>query len=270
MHLNFIKDVYRILFRRHLKLAQRLMLIKAFVLLKIRHKKASKHDPETPIKFLNYKVYTDNFGDFFATFNEIFIKEEYFFSGYLQIDTVIDAGANIGLATLYFKWLNDKVRVIGFERDEDTFYYYNKNVIENNLNDVLVNNFAVGGEESELLSYGSHRATTIYKNIADSLPEKGEPEREKTVQVKKLSNFLQTGLQIHLKMDIEGAEIDVLHELQDEGLLSGLTSMIFEFHFNEESKYLEVKSLLEANTFFVERGALQKNGNFMISAVSKH
>lgn len=266
MHIQFIQDLLSILNKKHLTAFQRFSLIRTFIKLKIKHKKGVQHNESLSIGMLEYSVYTDNYNDFFATFYEIFIKEEYLFDEYTDADIFIDAGANIGLATLYFKWLMPKVKIVGFEMDEETFGYYQKNVTSNNLSDVKIYNYAVGSTESSLATYGSRRATTLYKNMAENLPEKAEPRRRGVVQVKKLSSFLPQDSVSCLKMDIEGAEAEVLHELDASASLKLFKRMIFEFHLKEE-KFSEIQTLLQNNGFLVSRGEMQNNGHFMVSAI---
>lgn len=266
MHLRFIKDLFRIISKRHLDLKQRISLLKTFVYLKSLHRNIEKNKDVRSVNMLNYSVCFDNLGDLFATFYEIFINEEYYGQNYSDYDLIIDAGANIGLATLYFKWISPEVRIIGFEMDEDTFVFYEKNVSINSLENVEIHRVAIGRNEGDVISHGSRRATTLNRDLARNLTEKAEPERSKVVTVKKLSDFLPDKGHVYLKLDVEGAEVDVIKELFESNSLSNVMDMTFEFHYIENHIYKNLESILVESGFKVYKQRVQKNGHSMVSA----
>jgi tRNA1(Val) A37 N6-methylase TrmN6 len=49
----------------------------------------------------------------------------------LAADAVFDCGANIGFATIFFKWLFPKARIYAFEPDPATYALLEKNVKTN-------------------------------------------------------------------------------------------------------------------------------------------
>ena len=184
---QILSDITKILKKNHLNWKNRLDLLLTYSKLRLIRKLRPVNFHS--VKILKFTVFSDNFDDLYATFREVFINEEYRVNleGY---EYVIDLGANIGLATLYFKWINPHIKIIGFEMDEETFLYYKKNIEGNKLEEVFINQCAVGSSDSMIETYGSRRATTISRDRMAALPEKADPQRVKIVQVKKLSAML--------------------------------------------------------------------------------
>ena len=59
-------------------------------------------------------------------------------------DNVIDVGANIGVLTLYFRSLiGDSGKIYSFEPDPNSFCILEKNIVQNYLENVIIENKAV-------------------------------------------------------------------------------------------------------------------------------
>jgi len=71
----------------------------------------------------------------------------------VQAPLIFDCGANIGLATLYFKNLYLGARIVAFEADPETAAVLRENVSANHLQDVSVHNLMLtdGGRGVHLL-----------------------------------------------------------------------------------------------------------------------
>ncbi|HEX4602645.1 MAG TPA: hypothetical protein VH724_01505, partial [Candidatus Angelobacter sp.] len=54
-------------------------------------------------------------------YSEIFARESYWFTSNKPNPVILDCGANIGMATLYFKWLYPLAQITAFEPDPTTF-----------------------------------------------------------------------------------------------------------------------------------------------------
>src|ERR1017187_2587488 len=72
-------------------------------------------------------------------FKEVFVAGEYHFAASSPNPVVVDAGANIGLASLYFHLLYPECRVVAFEPDVAAFSALRQNVQANGLNVQCVN-----------------------------------------------------------------------------------------------------------------------------------
>src|SRR3990172_6492726 len=82
-----------------------------------------------------------DYSTFLFLYREIFLKNEYFFNARVRRPLIIDAGANIGMATLYFKLLHPDATVYCFEPDTNAFHVLEKNVKANRLKHVRLFNY---------------------------------------------------------------------------------------------------------------------------------
>jgi len=130
--------------------------------------------------------------------------------------TVLDVGANIGYYTLLFSRLvGERGRVIAFEPDPNNFTLLCRNLADNQCDNVIPHQRAVGAEQTTLKLYqcagnnGMHRA---YESICCG-------DAFVNVEAVVLDDFLADEPRIDfLKMDIEGFELFALqgmHQLLD-------------------------------------------------------
>src|SRR5260370_14551167 len=48
-------------------------------------------------------------------YREIFVRQYYYYRAYTETPAVFHCGANLSMATLYFKWLYPNARILAFE-----------------------------------------------------------------------------------------------------------------------------------------------------------
>jgi FkbM family methyltransferase len=150
-------------------------------------------------------------------------------------------GANIGLSVLYFKRLFPNAEICALEADPTICSYLVRNVHENGYTDVTIINKAAWYEDS---------IVKFMKDGADGGRISAESKTGSVdVEAIDVSRIIEGRHVDFLKMDIEGAEIDVL--LRCLNLLDNVQRIFVEFHSKEQcqqrlSKLLEV---LEANGF---------------------
>jgi FkbM family methyltransferase len=163
--------------------------------------------------------FTDN-AALFGMLDEIFIRENYKFDCESKSPTIIDCGANIGLSVLYFKSLYPDAVIHAFEPDPAAYEKLVANMNENGFKDVFTYKEAVWIEDGELVfetdgSWGGH--------IGDSASSVGV-----TVKARKLDGLLDKHVDF-LKMDIEGAESDVIMHTK-ELIAKNVERLFFEWH----------------------------------------
>src|SRR5262249_26381562 len=118
-------------------------------------------------RVMRYAVRHFGLGSLQFLFREIFVRNEYYFEATSDRPVVFDCGANIGLATLFFKWLYPTCEIHAFEPDPDTFRALQENVARNGLTDVHLYNVALTDAPGRLDlfvsggSAGSQRASTL-------------------------------------------------------------------------------------------------------------
>ncbi len=199
------------------------------------------------VEIADYKVSYCHFGSFEYVFDEIFIKNEYQLSVSRENPVILDCGSNIGLTSLYFKMLWPKAKITAFEPDKEAFECLKKNMEENGLEDVDIHNIALAGEEGELEFYSDQ---DVSGSLTSSLSMSSGGSKV-VVQAKKLSSFISGKIDL-LKIDIEGAEDEVMEDLRLAGKLSDIEQIMMEYHHHMDKgidKLSSMLSLLEQEGF---------------------
>ncbi len=183
--------------------------------------------------------------------SEIFTHDTYFFESDTLSPLIIDAGAHIGMATLYFKQLFPLSRVISLEPHPDNFVLLEKNVYENTLDDVEILNTALATND-ELITLHEDRTSEKWFSSASLLPGAWNGQQDTqplTVPALTLSTLLANldrPVDL-LKLDIEGAELAVLRAAQAD--LSQIKHIILEYHPHQQNPLSELLELLEKAGF---------------------
>ena len=193
--------------------------------------------PRSTVTMFGWRI---SFPDAFALrwlFEEIFLGEHYRLP---ELETrrplIIDAGANIGMATLYFKLHYPEARIVCVEPNPHPLAHLEKNIAENGLDDVAVHPVALGREPGIQTLHGiGERATSVEGDWAlrwQQLMAAGEaeaPGKSIRVEVKPLSDLISDDERLDLlKMDIEGSEGAVLEELGRP--LADIDHLVMEYH----------------------------------------
>lgn len=154
------------------------------------------------------------------TYKEIFTQEIYKFNGAHNSGIILDCGANIGISTLYFAINNPQSTVYAFEPDKIIFELLSKNIRDNQLTNVVINNQAVWTENCEL-SFSNKGSEASQIDTTGTSPTK--------VKAIQLSNFLSQFEKIDfIKMDIEGAEYHVIQDCANQ--LYKVGNLFLEYH----------------------------------------
>ncbi|MFM2339807.1 MAG: hypothetical protein RLZZ360_443 [Candidatus Parcubacteria bacterium] len=187
-------------------------------------------------------------------YEETFLRQEY----NVKLGTTpycVDAGANIGIATLFIKWLYPEAQVLAIEPDPATVELLRKNIERNKLTDVTVFHGAIGDQPGELTLY-------VHPTKKGSLKMSTYARKGMTVAVEVPAERLSTLLhqagwsQIDLaKIDIEGAEWQVLHDLTQSGWLTKVEQYVIEYHHlmgTHESKFGEFLKAFEETGYLYQ------------------
>jgi FkbM family methyltransferase len=204
------------------------------------------HDPNTPVSILGMKLYTFSLGTLLFLMNEIFLRRDYAFEPAVDSPAILDCGSNIGISILFFKKLRPRARIIGFEPDKPTFELLSRNVTENGLTGVSLHNAALSSRTGEVTFFSNGQGPG---SLVMGLIEERAGEARQVPSVV-LSKFLQDPIDL-LKMDIEGAEMDVMQELAASGTLKNVNAMVLEYHHHirPEDHLSQMLRLLEEHSF---------------------
>lgn len=184
-------------------------------------------------------------------FNEIFIHEYYTPKGFeiRKGDTVLDIGGHIGAFTVFASKLADKVYV--FEPVPFNFELLKENLELNGLKNVVVAQKALSNKKgmSKIFLSGSNLAThSFYKSWAADQTESID------VSTTTLEDFVfenEIKKIDFLKMDVEGAEYEILPLINGK-LLDKIKKMVIETHdIDKDSNIETVKKLMTEKGFSV-------------------
>lgn len=178
---------------------------------------------------------------FLDTYQELFVQNIYKFNTQNTEPLIIDCGANMGLSLLYFSKEFPNSKIIAFEPDDSVLSELRQNVLSHDLKNVTLFEKAVWSSETTLPFFTDQgmggRVETSYVG-----------QEPKTIQTLRLKNFLNQKVDF-LKMDIEGAEIEVLKDCQEN--LKNVDRIFVEYHSfeNREQELGELLDLLKQNGF---------------------
>jgi FkbM family methyltransferase len=139
-----------------------------------------------------------------ATFYQIFVGREFEFALPFEPRSIIDGGANIGLATLFLKSKFPDARIVCIEPDRENFEILKKNV--GKLNDVILLEGGLWHTKSSLSisdKYEMGKWAMVVEENNDASNNKTLIETYTVDEVMKLAGLDQIDL---LKLDIETAE----------------------------------------------------------------
>ena len=158
-------------------------------------------------------------------YREIFARQHYYFRAEDDTPVILDCGANVGMASLYFKWLYPKSRVQAFEPDPTTFQLLQENIAQNNL-DIETYNCALWDRDADLDFFVDSNSPGSLLMSTDVSRLKGELIK---VRARRLSDFIQGDVDF-VKLDVEGAEHHVLGDLVQSGKIGAIRQMVVEYH----------------------------------------
>lgn len=192
------------------------------------------------VHFLNYTFNIPDGASFIGQFKEIFVDEIYKFETKNTIPVIFDCGSNIGTSLLYFRENHPNAKIIGFEADDTIATLSIENLKKNNITDITVISSAV---------WIDNKGIEFSTEGADGGSIKGEHNLKKVPSIR-LKDFLLMETSIDfLKMDIEGAEYEVIQDCAD--ALSHVENIFIEYHsWNHSIQTLgDILHILEKNGF---------------------
>lgn len=188
--------------------------------------KLSANRSEVTQKIFHFKVSAFGYSDLQYLFVEIFLNNDYFFDTNNSSPKIIDCGANIGMAIFYFKKIWPDCSIIAFEANPYAFQLLEKNVRQNSLTNVQLFNIGLSNDEGVVAFFINENKGTLKGSFIE---ERGGANRI-DVKTQKLSHFIDEDEFDMIKMDIEGAEVQVIQDLVTNVKMAQTTSYIIEYH----------------------------------------
>lgn len=178
-----------------------------------------------------YKVSYRNDYELEVIYDDIFVRNVYFFETENPEPHIIDCGGHIGLAVLYFKSLYPRASIVTFEPNPETFFLLKDNIAQNDLSGIRAISMALSREDAKnaILYVGEDflDAWDSTNTIKPDLWPNMDQYRSISVRSTRLSPYVTNSVDF-IKLDIEGAEYDVLDELRPK--LSAVGAITLEYH----------------------------------------
>lgn len=210
--------------------------------LQLKSKFFSKSNQIVKEHFLGYQFSAYDYQAVEFLFSEVFMTNEYSFKTSAKEPVIIDCGANIGMSVLYFKKLYPNSKIIAFEANPHAFELLEKNIKDNNIKNVETHNIALFDKQTEISFFIGDNIGTLLGSIKK---ERGG-NSELSVKAEKLSDFLKNIDSVDLiKMDVEGAEVNIISDLFDSKSLSKANEYIIEYHHNMNDEKSNLSSFLQ-------------------------
>ena len=186
------------------------------------------------VKFQNKNVVFSHWFWFIHGIQELFVDKTYYFLSRNDNPLIIDCGANIGLSIIYFKQLYPNSTVICFEPDREIYNLLIENLNSFQLEDIQIENAAVWKLDG-FINFNSDG------QVGGKIDDTKKGELTKSIRLKSLLNKSID----FLKIDIEGAEYEVLKDCEDN--LHYVENIFIEYHSSpkEPQKLQEILTILQ-------------------------
>lgn len=197
---------------------------------------------EKVVRLGKWSLTVPDVASFLSAYEEIFVEEIYAFNSDTESPIILDCGSNIGLSIFYFKSIYPSSKIYAFEPDPEIFRVLEENISNNDISNVELINKAIWSSETTL-QFSSEGADGGRINT-------GNDTNLVFIETVKLSEYLRRADKVDfLKIDIEGAEVEVINECI--GFLKDLKFVFIEFHsFSSKKQFLgHLISLLEGVGF---------------------
>ncbi len=203
-----------------------------------RVRKQPRYSPGKTTLFGHPFEYVDS-SSYFFLHEEIFKEEVYAFNTAKPSPRIIDGGANIGLSVIYFKRRFPNARITAFEADPAVAEVLKRNLQSQRLTDVEVIAEALWSHDGNL---------EFQPEGADGGRINSTADNAVRVPSVALSHYLDKPIDF-LKLDIEGAEFDVLQSCQSK--LEPVSNAFIEYHSKSDQQQMlpELLTLLKKAGF---------------------
>lgn len=179
----------------------------------------NKHDVKAP---LNLRLPSSDV----STYEQVFINQEYDFLVETQPNVIVDAGANIGLASIYFANKYPEAKIIAIEPEESNFKLLKQNVAP--YSTIFPVQAALWNENGEInlvdpgrgnWGFVTETADELLGNVCHKIA---------TITMEKIIDDYELDKIDILKIDIEGAEKEVFSKTSS--WIKKVDALIVEIH----------------------------------------
>lgn len=219
-------------------------------------------------KIGKYTVWYENAEEFNELKREVWSHHAYYLEDLEAPKRVLDLGAHIGLASLYFAQIYPEAQIVAYEPDLSNYALLVKNITENGLSArVECVNEAVAPKTGQL----KLQAPTYpdeWRSGVGVIPRgwRGVLQtKEIEVAARGISEVLAQGAEF-VKMDIEGMEYEVITHAQ----WSKVQALVVEVHPREGKRKGEIEKYLIDQGFKLEQRADESKYGLGLCTIVAH
>jgi FkbM family methyltransferase len=216
----------------------------------------------------DYTVFFGNSDEYHHLKQELFTHHSY----YVELDNpsplILDLGAHIGLAMLYFKQLYPNAKVVAVEPLPANLEYLRQNINANNLQDVIVVPKAVTSHVGSAELYFDASGLDWWSTAGFTRGAWNRAQKSDSIMVETttLAELLEQHQTVDiLKVDIEGAEYSVFANTPP-ALLKRVQHCFVEYHPTKEHSLEVLLDRLQKGFKDVSVTSTEKSGLTLIEA----
>lgn len=222
--------------------------------------KGYKFNQDKNLLHLNYKINNDDYNfelkkktSDALVFHQIIIKEEfknvinYMMSKSISCNLMIDAGANIGLTTIYFKSFFHNLKIFSLEPSEEVFSRLERNIQINNLQNVTLINKGIWSHSTRLKGDYSFLDGLDWSFRLVEAKENDQALFEVCSISDLITEYKMESIDF-LKMDIEGGESEVFKSNANMEWLAHVKVIAIEIH-DQFADRVAIEKILISNQF---------------------
>lgn len=204
-------------------------------------------------KIGKYTVWYENSEEFNELKREVWSHHAYYIEGLDEIERVVDLGAHIGLATLYFAQIYPRAQIVAYEPDPQNYKLLVKNVHENGLGGRVECINAAVAPKSGRLNLQAPIYADEWRSGVGIIPKGWRSvlhTKELEVAAVGIGEVLAEGAGL-VKMDIEGMEYEVVVNAQ----WRRVQNLILEVHPRQGKRIGEIEKFLIDQGYKLEKRA---------------
>ncbi len=160
-----------------------------------------KNKEEIYLSNLGRKIYLRNDTKDTETFEEIFLSSLYNTTLPIVPKTIVDAGANVGLASLFFRMKYPKASIVAIEIEDNNISAIQKNTA--NFTNFEIKHNALFNKKAFFKITDPYNATNSFQIVETTNPEEANSTSITLDEIMSSKNWETIDI---LKIDIEGAE----------------------------------------------------------------
>ena len=199
-------------------------------------------------RWQDFTIFYQNQAEFHGLFREILLQHCYYIELESEEPHIIDAGAHIGLSTLYFKHLFPHAQITSIEANPGVLDILKLNIESNRLSRVKVEPVALSIDQ-EPINFYRDKTKDQWWSVAGAREGSWDGTQQSQsllVPAKPLADFLDQPVDL-LKLDIEGMETSVLKAAGQK--LQQVKHLLIEYHPEVRGDYQELLEYLENLNF---------------------